>query len=94
MANVAITRRVAFFGTPDIIVGDKDPMFTRSKVGGFRRDIITLQTVIPGHRQSLRATDRRNRYCKDIAKQITVGKKRERLEVKNGKNMHLCVRLA
>ena len=56
VVGAVLTHWVGFFDTPDIIIADKDPIFT----GGVRfcqdRNI-ALQTVIPGHQKSLGAAD-------------------------------------
>ena len=55
MAHVILAQWVDFFGAPDIIVAVKDPMFVGAKVSQFCRDRnVSLQTEIPGNRQSLR----------------------------------------
>ena len=48
-----------FFGTPGIILTDKDSGFIGLKLPQFRNEQnITVHTFIPGHRQSLGATER------------------------------------
>ena len=63
----AISERMAVFGTPEIMMVGKDPRFN----GGTFQDCrmthnIVLQTVIPGHHQSLGATERRHRLFRTI----------------------------
>ena len=59
----AISNWPAVFGAPEIMAGGKDPRFIGKVFHGFctARNIV-LQTVIPGHRQSLGATERRHGF--------------------------------
>ena len=66
VSESGIANRMEVFGTPAIMVVDKDSGCT----GGFRdfrnaRNIV-LQTVIPGGHQSLGATDRRRGLLRTI----------------------------
>ena len=68
VVDVILTHWVRVFDTPDIIIADKGPRFTDAEVAQFLRGRnITLQPVIPGHHQSVGATERRRRYCKGNA---------------------------
>ena len=78
IVNAVLTNCVSFPGEPGILLTDKDSMFTCSKSSQFCNERnITLQTVIPGHQQSLGATERGRMNFKDISQQfIDKGTKR------------------
>ena len=62
-AQAVLGNCVSFFGTPGIILVDKDAIFVGKKFPRSCTDRnVTLQTVIPGHNQSLGGTERRRRY--------------------------------
>ena len=81
-----ISNWLAVFGTPDILVVDKDKRF----VGEIFQDFcthrnITLQTVIPGHHQSLGATERRHGHFRGILDHIIGNRKSNCLSSKEWK---------
>ena len=68
---MAISHWLAVFAAPDISAVDKDMRF----IGGNSHDFcsprnIVLQTVIPGHHQSLGATERRHANFRGIIDNI------------------------
>ena len=74
MANAILTQCVGFFGTSDITISDNGPGFTVAEVLTFRRcHNVTLQAIMPGHCQSLGATEWRHRYFNDITQRIIDG---------------------
>ena len=81
-----ISESMAFFGTPEITTVDKDSRF----VGGIFQDSCTarnviLQTAIPGHHQSLGATERRLGLFRTIIDHVTGGRKHKKLNNKEWK---------
>ena len=71
-----ISNWLAVFGAPDILVVDKDERF----IGEIFQDFCTyhnivLQTAIPGHRQSLGATERRRAHFRGIIDHIIGNRK-------------------
>ena len=88
VVNAALTNWVSFSGTPVIISTDKDSRCTWSKFSQFRKNerIITVQKVIRGSRQSVRSTERRRMYFKDIMRQIIEKIKKIGLTGLNGCN--------
>ena len=72
----AISNRLAVFGAPDILVVGKDKRFTGEIFQDFcTARNITLQTVIPGHHQSLGATERRHAHFRGIIDHIIGNRK-------------------
>ena len=77
----AISEWVASFGAPEITMVYKDSRF----VGGIFQDFcnarnIISQTVIPGHHQSLWATERRRRSFRVIIDHVNLGRKPREIE--------------
>ena len=74
--ETAISHLLAAFGNPDISIVDKDMGF----IGKIFQDFfsprnIVLQTVIPGHLQSLGAEERRRGQFRDIVDHIVGNRK-------------------
>ena len=81
-----ISNWLAVFGTPDILVADKDKRFVGKIFQDFRTSRnITLQTVIPGHHQSLGATERRHGHFRGILDHIIGNRKSNFLPSKDRK---------
>ena len=72
-----ISNCLCIFGAaPDIIIAYKDIRLIANAFRDFgTKRNITLRKVIPGHLQSLGATDRRHRDFMDVTEQLT-GKKK------------------
>ena len=74
--EAAISHWLAVFGAPEIIASDKDMRFIGKVFQEFRTSLkIALQTVIPGHHQSLGATERRIGHLGMIIDHIIGGSK-------------------
>ena len=74
---------VAFLGTPEIMMVCKDSRFIRKIFREFRTSHnIILQTVIPGHHQSLGATERRHRLFRTSIDHVIGGRKPKNLRNK------------
>ena len=74
--EAVISNWLAVFGAPDILIVDKD----ERSIGNIFQDFctsrnITLQTVIPGHHQSLGATERRHAHFRGIIDHIIGNRK-------------------
>ena len=71
-----ISNWLSVLGAPDILIVDKDKRFIGEAFRGFRTlRNITLQTVIPGHHQSLGATERTHAYFRGIIDRIIGNRK-------------------
>ena len=72
VSQSVLTNWISFPVAADIIMTDKDSRFLRlGEFSRFRNEgNITLQTAIPGRRQSLGSGERRHMYFKDIKLQI------------------------
>ena len=85
VVNAILTNWVSFARTPDIILPDKDSTAIASKVSQFCNvRYITLQKVIPGHRQSLGATESRNMHFKGIKQKILDKRKSRKAASRQG----------
>ena len=78
---------IAVFGTTEILLVGKDKRFT----GGIFQDFcadrnIISQTVIPGHHQSLGATERRRAHFRGIIDHIIGGRKTNFRHQNNGES--------
>ena len=74
--ETVISNWLAVFGTPDILVVDKDKRFTGEIFQDFCTSRnITLQTVIPGHHQSLGATERTHAHFRGIIDHVIGNRK-------------------
>ena len=83
----AIPNWLAVFGAPEIMVTDEESRFIGKASRGFlnARNIVS-QTVIPGHRQSLGATERSHGLFRSIIDHVMGIKSQIVRVVKNGKN--------
>ena len=88
--ETVISNWLAVFGAPEILIADKDKRF----IGKVRQAFcttrnITLQAVIPGHRQSLGATGRRRAHFRGIVDRIIGNRKSNCFHIRNGGNFRL-----
>ena len=79
--NAALTIWALSFGVPNILLTRKYSRFIWSKFSQFCNERpVTLQAVIPcHHHQSLRDTERRHMYFKDISHEIVDKRAKGRL---------------